>query len=318
MVNPGEHARVPPHSLWTPFYIDAPPVKTSLNELIHGFRREVAVSDYGEVQAVLTGNLIRDTINKKVPAPNWFNLRVKKPILYITGGSQGSEIINSTVSQVLPQLLKEWIVIHQCGPKSAQRNYVKELHEQEKMLTQAKQNQGKSSALTGAGLSSGMSSAETDMMYSNMQSQMNAMSGGMVMRNAVQDGDAGTLMRGAHYSAEKQMGSSIARVEELEASTGSIEAAMATSVTAGRVAGIGEARSDVGTATGYNALADKSSYGQGIENQAASKVAGTASSGANQTVEQAMGVASLQAKMKTEADNTDLGLYTIMIREISK
>ncbi len=59
---------------------------------------------------VLTGNPIR---------PELLNLGKKlkhaKPLIYITGGSTGSHAINSAVSQVVPNLLPEFIIFHQTG-----------------------------------------------------------------------------------------------------------------------------------------------------------------------------------------------------------
>ncbi|MCH7883145.1 UDP-N-acetylglucosamine--N-acetylmuramyl-(pentapeptide) pyrophosphoryl-undecaprenol N-acetylglucosamine transferase [Patescibacteria group bacterium] len=40
------------------------------------------------------------------------------PVLLILGGSQGSEIINNAVSSILPELIKEARIIHQCGEKN--------------------------------------------------------------------------------------------------------------------------------------------------------------------------------------------------------
>lgn len=43
------------------------------------------------------------------------------PVLYVTGGSRGSQSINSAVLEVLPELLKNFIVIHQTGEIDAQK-----------------------------------------------------------------------------------------------------------------------------------------------------------------------------------------------------
>ncbi|MBZ1356607.1 MAG: UDP-N-acetylglucosamine--N-acetylmuramyl-(pentapeptide) pyrophosphoryl-undecaprenol N-acetylglucosamine transferase [Candidatus Nealsonbacteria bacterium] len=45
------------------------------------------------------------------------NLSIKsdKPIIFIIGGSQGSERINDLIMQILPQLLDKFEIIHQCG-----------------------------------------------------------------------------------------------------------------------------------------------------------------------------------------------------------
>ncbi|PIR61854.1 MAG: hypothetical protein COU66_01580, partial [Candidatus Pacebacteria bacterium CG10_big_fil_rev_8_21_14_0_10_44_11] len=60
------------------------------------------------------------------PRPSFLKAS-SKPLIYITGGRLGSEIINSTLAQVLPQLLKKYQIIHQCGPSTKKRNYTKEL-----------------------------------------------------------------------------------------------------------------------------------------------------------------------------------------------
>lgn len=86
-------------------------------------------------KTVVTGNPIRKTLlNKSTKKPTWFTKKSKKPILYITGGSQGSEIINTTVSGALKKLLKKFTVIHQCGAKTSKRNYKNELEAVKKQL----------------------------------------------------------------------------------------------------------------------------------------------------------------------------------------
>jgi len=44
--------------------------------------------------------------------------RPRPMVVYITGGKQGSNTINEVVKETLPQLLKEFKVIHQCGAVS--------------------------------------------------------------------------------------------------------------------------------------------------------------------------------------------------------
>jgi UDP-N-acetylglucosamine--N-acetylmuramyl-(pentapeptide) pyrophosphoryl-undecaprenol N-acetylglucosamine transferase len=41
------------------------------------------------------------------------------PAIYVTGGSQGARILNCSVEEILPQLLEEFRVIHQCGRQPA-------------------------------------------------------------------------------------------------------------------------------------------------------------------------------------------------------
>lgn len=103
------------------------------NQLISRVARTVAIS-YPESKAyfpkhktVVTGNLLRKQLSERSVKPDWFTSKATAPILYITGGSQGSEVINTTVCQVLSQILKDWRVIHQCGASSKFHRYRDEL-----------------------------------------------------------------------------------------------------------------------------------------------------------------------------------------------
>lgn len=104
------------------------------NRLISFFAKKTALSHkeslkfVAKSKAVVTGNPVRRTLFTPNPTkPAWITKNIDRPIIYITGGSQGSEIINSTIAQLLETLTKQWVVIHQCGAASTQRNYKKEL-----------------------------------------------------------------------------------------------------------------------------------------------------------------------------------------------
>jgi len=71
-----------------------------------------------EGKAVLTGSPIRSELLKgdKVQALNFIgNFTVEKPTLMVIGGSIGSVVINDAVRAALPELLKEYQVVHLCG-----------------------------------------------------------------------------------------------------------------------------------------------------------------------------------------------------------
>jgi UDP-N-acetylglucosamine--N-acetylmuramyl-(pentapeptide) pyrophosphoryl-undecaprenol N-acetylglucosamine transferase len=89
---------------------------------------EASIEYFPKEKTVVTGNPIRESLLKEYKTPpEWFpkNLHTK-PFLYITGGSQGSQIINQTISVLLPKLLRDFIVIHQCGT-SQEHVYLYEL-----------------------------------------------------------------------------------------------------------------------------------------------------------------------------------------------
>lgn len=66
------------------------------------------------------GNPIRREIleGSKEDAQILFKFIEKKPIILILGGSQGAQRINEIVLQILPELLMNYEVIHQVGPKN--------------------------------------------------------------------------------------------------------------------------------------------------------------------------------------------------------
>lgn len=116
------------------------------NKLIGKIAQKVAVSFPESLQffpaykTVVTGNLIRkQLLDRKLTRPSWYKAGSSLPLLYITGGSQGSEVLNSTVSQTLPRILKDWQVIHQCGVASQTRSYLNELEKRKTLLTRPQQ-----------------------------------------------------------------------------------------------------------------------------------------------------------------------------------
>jgi UDP-N-acetylglucosamine--N-acetylmuramyl-(pentapeptide) pyrophosphoryl-undecaprenol N-acetylglucosamine transferase len=88
---------------------------------------------------VVTGNPLRLQLFAAQPKPDWAPPTSEKPLLYITGGNQGSEMINLMVQQTLKSLLKHWQVVHQCGGATAKRNYIQELLKTRSHLTQVQQ-----------------------------------------------------------------------------------------------------------------------------------------------------------------------------------
>jgi UDP-N-acetylglucosamine--N-acetylmuramyl-(pentapeptide) pyrophosphoryl-undecaprenol N-acetylglucosamine transferase len=90
---------------------------------------------YPQEKYILTGNPIRPDIIKKSNKPTW--LTSTAPILYVTGGSQGSKAINQTIIQNIDALTKDFCIIHQCGG-SKENHYVNNLNKRKNKLPQAK------------------------------------------------------------------------------------------------------------------------------------------------------------------------------------
>lgn len=115
------------------------------NKLIARFAQKVAVS-YPETtklfpkhKTVVTGNPIRSELLQPTPErPSWFtSAEPPRNLLYITGGNQGSLVINTTIGELLPQLLKNWVVIHQTGSATATHDYKQDLEQKAAKLSKS-------------------------------------------------------------------------------------------------------------------------------------------------------------------------------------
>jgi len=80
---------------------------------------DTSLKHFKNKNVLLTGNPIREEILKSK------NLKpqTSKPIVYITGGSTGSHAINNVVYEILPELLQEFIVIHQTGNSKETKDF---------------------------------------------------------------------------------------------------------------------------------------------------------------------------------------------------
>jgi len=69
---------------------------------------------------MVVGNPIRREVleGDKKEAKNFFKLSGIKPVLLILGGSQGARRINNRVLEILPDLLENFEIVHQCGEKN--------------------------------------------------------------------------------------------------------------------------------------------------------------------------------------------------------
>ena len=70
-----------------------------------------------EGKAVLTGSPIRQELlsGNKIAALDLCGFTSDKPVILVIGGSLGSVVINNAVRQSLPELLKDFQIIHLCG-----------------------------------------------------------------------------------------------------------------------------------------------------------------------------------------------------------
>ena len=98
-----------------------------VNKWAGHFAKRIAVS-FPEAMAFFpkknvawTGQPIRTEIehpNSKKEALDYFKLEGNVPVIFVLGGSQGAELLNDTILDALPNLIKNYQIIHQTGIKN--------------------------------------------------------------------------------------------------------------------------------------------------------------------------------------------------------
>jgi UDP-N-acetylglucosamine--N-acetylmuramyl-(pentapeptide) pyrophosphoryl-undecaprenol N-acetylglucosamine transferase len=78
-------------------------------------------SYFGSHKTIHTGNLIRKKLLQK--GRPVINKPLKKPLLFITGGSLGSHSLNMHIEKILGELVKKFTIIHQVGNVSEFGDY---------------------------------------------------------------------------------------------------------------------------------------------------------------------------------------------------
>jgi UDP-N-acetylglucosamine--N-acetylmuramyl-(pentapeptide) pyrophosphoryl-undecaprenol N-acetylglucosamine transferase len=124
----GGFASVPPalaaRSLGMPFVIHEQTAVLGLANRITGrFATKVALSfpdTHGGLRperVVVTGNPVRPELmgGRREAALGAFGFDAVLPLVYVTGGAQGSHRINRVVGEALPRLLAMCQILHQCG-----------------------------------------------------------------------------------------------------------------------------------------------------------------------------------------------------------
>lgn len=77
-----------------------------------------ASSSFPVDRVAWTGQPIRTEIEHPAPknkALEYFKFESNLPVIFIIGGSQGAELINNTILDALPRLIKNYQIIHQTG-----------------------------------------------------------------------------------------------------------------------------------------------------------------------------------------------------------
>jgi UDP-N-acetylglucosamine--N-acetylmuramyl-(pentapeptide) pyrophosphoryl-undecaprenol N-acetylglucosamine transferase len=111
-----------------PFFIhesDAIPGKTNVMSARFAKRVAVAFSDaarfFPSETTAVVGNPVRATFfaaSAKAEARERLGLSADRKTILIIGGSQGAKSLNDITLDILPELVKEYQVIHQCGARN--------------------------------------------------------------------------------------------------------------------------------------------------------------------------------------------------------
>jgi len=90
-------------------------------EIFTSFPTNVYFPKFPLNKIVLVGNPVREELLKdlsKKRGREYFKIKGEKPVLLILGGSQGAQRINEKILQILPEMLKDFEVIHQTGKRN--------------------------------------------------------------------------------------------------------------------------------------------------------------------------------------------------------
>lgn len=113
------------------------------NKVLSRFAKKICISwetsekYFPKEKIVLTGNPIRKEILDKLEV---YKKNEKFPLIYITGGSSGSHIINSVVAKTIDKLYKKYVVFHQTGDSQKYKDYDQLLKIKENLSKEHKEN----------------------------------------------------------------------------------------------------------------------------------------------------------------------------------
>lgn len=86
-----------------------------VNKIALSFNNPSQTSRLPKDRVVITGNLLRSEIYQKTTV-NFKRLeKINLPLIYVTGGNQGSSPINQVILKILPEITKNFIIVHHPG-----------------------------------------------------------------------------------------------------------------------------------------------------------------------------------------------------------
>jgi len=122
------------------------------NKIVSKFAKKIFITfkesfEYLPKEKTLhTGNIVRKSIFKKAgngnivkPLKKMIEIQEKYPIIYISGGGQGSHIINTTIREALPILLQDFQVILQTGDNKKHKDFDLVINDKKKLSAELKE-----------------------------------------------------------------------------------------------------------------------------------------------------------------------------------
>jgi UDP-N-acetylglucosamine--N-acetylmuramyl-(pentapeptide) pyrophosphoryl-undecaprenol N-acetylglucosamine transferase len=108
------------------------------NQVVSKFAAATALSYHSSLPffknspAQVIGNLIRPQFFTPQPQPPWWP-KSNQPVIYITGGNQGSTSINQTIMSLYSELTKHFVLIHQTGDSAINQSYLQCIQAQDQL-----------------------------------------------------------------------------------------------------------------------------------------------------------------------------------------
>ncbi|MFN4212540.1 MAG: UDP-N-acetylglucosamine--N-acetylmuramyl-(pentapeptide) pyrophosphoryl-undecaprenol N-acetylglucosamine transferase [Microgenomates group bacterium] len=99
---------------------------------------EKSTTYFNKTKTIVVGNPIRESVFKVIKRP--FNLVKNRSVIYISGGSLGSHSVNELIKQILPFLLKKFIIIHQIGDTKEYHDYENLINYKNKLSKELQKN----------------------------------------------------------------------------------------------------------------------------------------------------------------------------------
>lgn len=141
------------HMKHVPIYLHEQTAAVGLsNKIISRYAKKIFVAFeeslkyFPKEKTIHTGNIVRKSIFEKKGTGEISNdikkmieIQEKYPLIYISGGGQGSHVLNTVVREALPMLLQNFQIVLQTGDNQVYKDYDLCINEREKLQQEQKE-----------------------------------------------------------------------------------------------------------------------------------------------------------------------------------